>query len=181
GGGLVDARQALATAEKLHRRLTNRRPKIQEFDDYYEGNQPLTFASEEWAEWHKGRYKGFADNWCGVVANSPAERLEVLGVRTEDRRGDLLSAWGDWLANEGELQSSQGLLESIIATSAYAILGGNKFEEPVMSCEHPSDVIVSRDPFTRRATAGVKSTAYDGLECVTSSAPHPLWQCGRVY
>ena len=177
----MDARLALATAEKLHRRLTNRRPKIQEFDDYYEGNQPLTFASEEWAEWHKGRYKGFADNWCGVVANSPAERLEVLGVRTEDRRGSLLSSWDDWLSNEGELQSSQGFLESIIATTSYAIVWGNKHDEPVMTWEHPSDVIVSRDPFTRRATAGVKSTVYDGFEYLTLYAPDALWKWRRVY
>src|SRR5699024_10152204 len=47
--------------------------------------------------------------------------------------------------------------------------------------EHPSDVIVSRDPFTRRATAGVKSTVYDGFEYLTLYAPDALWKWRRVY
>lgn len=177
----MDANKALATAEKLYNRLVARRPTVKEFDDYYEGEQPLVFASDEWAEWHKDRYKGFSDNWCGVVANSPAERLEVLGVRTGDRRGPLLTAWDDWMANEGDMQSSQGFLESIVATTSYAIVWGTRDNEPVMTWEHPSDVIVERDPLTNETVRGVKSTVFDGYEYLTLYEKTYLWKWRRVY
>ena len=177
----MDAVSALAIAERLYARLVNRRPSVQTFDDYYEGKQPLVYASKEWADWHKGRYEGFADNWCGVVANSPAERLEVLGVRAEDRRGDLVEVWDDWLANEGEMQSSQGFLESIVATTSYAIVWGNRNNEPVMTWEHPSEVIVERDPVFNTVKYGIKATVYDGYEYLTLYEANALWKWRRKH
>ena len=53
---------ALRKVGKLYGRLQERRPDIVQFDDFYEGKQPLKFASREWSEFHKDRYTGFADN-----------------------------------------------------------------------------------------------------------------------
>lgn len=177
----MDAKSALAIAEKLYSQLVNRRPTVQTYDDYYEGKQPLVYASQEWADWHKGRYEGFADNWCGVVANSPAERLEVLGVRIGDHRGDLVDYWDDWLANEGEMQSSQGFLESIVATTSYVIVWGNRNDEPVMTWEHPSEVIVERNPVLNTVEHAVKSTVHDGYEYLTLYEPNALWKWRRKH
>lgn len=177
----MNATSALATAVKLYDRLIGRRPTVQTLDNYYDGKQPLVYASKEWADWHKDRYQGFSDNWCGVVANSPAERLQVLGVRAGDRRSPLLEAWGDWLSNEGEMLSSQGFLESIIATTSYAIVWGDRNEEPVLTWEHPADVIVERDPVQHRVTSGIKSIVFDGYEYLTLYEPTALWKWRRKY
>src|SRR5690348_17902786 len=44
-----------------------------EFKEFYEGNQPLAFASKEWKNFNSSRYKGFTDNWCEVVVNAASE------------------------------------------------------------------------------------------------------------
>lgn len=47
--------------------------------DYYEGRQPLQFATEKFSEAFGGLFRAFADNVCGVVVETPADRLQVAG------------------------------------------------------------------------------------------------------
>jgi len=138
---VLTAEAAILKVQALYECLATRRPEVEEFDRYYEGEHPLKYASPEWAEFHKGRYKGFADNWTAVVADASNERLQVTGVRAGSESGER-ELWADWLRNDMPAQSSQGFLESIIAKRSAVIVWGNSDDEPVSTWEHPAQVYV---------------------------------------
>lgn len=181
----MDAETALKTAERLYSRLADQRSEVEGFDEYYAGEQPLEFASREWSEFHKDRYTGFADNWCAPVANAPAERLGITGIRLgATRREKAVSAlWDDWKINDGEAQSSQGFLESIIAKRSYTIIWANddgRTTQPTFTWEHPNQVIVDYDPANPRVrTAAIKSYTDGEDEFLTLYTPTYLWKWKR--
>lgn len=181
----MDDETALKTAERLYSRLAGQRSEVEEFDDYYDGIQPLEFASREWSEFHKDRYKGFADNWCAPVANAPAERLGITGIRLggKGRKRALESLWDDWKVNDGDSLSSQGFLESIIARRSYTIVWGDDSgseTRPTFTWEHPGQVIVEYDPANpRKKRAAIKSYTDGDTEFLTLYTPDFLWKWSR--
>lgn len=179
----MDSDQALAKVKFLYAKLNGRRPEIESLDGYYEGDQPLKYASREWAEFHKDRYAQFADNWCGVVADAVNERLAVTGLRVGDTATDDESTlWGDWQRNEMDAQSSQGFLESIVAKRSAVIVWGDENDEPQMSWEHPAQVYVQYDAGnSRRRLAAIKAWVDGDMEYATLYEPDALWKFQRKH
>lgn len=178
----MDANQALKTASSLYSQLSSRRTEVEELDQYFRGEQPLVYASPEWAEFHHDRYKGFADNWCGPVASAPAERLALTGVRLADGTNKRAASrlWADWQRNDGDAQSSQGFLQSIVAKRSFTIVWGSDDNEPEFTWEHPSQVLVDYDPANRRRRrAAVKAWIDEGSEYLTLYEPENLWKFKR--
>lgn len=166
---MLSTREAVTKTQELYDKLRNRRPEIEEFDRYYEGEQPLKYASKEWADFHKQRYKGFSDNWCAVVIDALNERLHVQGLRVGTEQSELEKLlWDDWRNNDMEAQSSQGFLQTIGSTRSAVIVWGNEDDEPVSTWEHPSQVYVeySRE-FVRHRTAALKSWVDGRVEYAT--------------
>ena len=177
----MDATEALKYAERLYARLDDRRPEVEKLDDYYEGKQPLAFASREWADWHKDRYVGFSDNWCGVVANSPAERLRLKGLTINGDREATAQLWDRWQRNDGDMQSSQGLLTSIVAKTSYAIVWGNDDDEATFTWEHPSQVLIDYAGDGTRAKRGmVKAWVEGDRELLTLYTADEVWKWERT-
>lgn len=174
---------ALKTAEKLYEDLVYRRAAIDKAERYHRGDQPLAFASDEWEAVHKKRYAGFADNWCGVVGSAPSERMKVNGFRigddTEPLSDDERQLWTDWEVNDGGIQSSQGILTSTIAKRSFALVWGNRDSEPLLSWEHPAQVIVTRDPETREERFGLKAWTDGEVEYMTLYEPTAVWKWER--
>lgn len=157
--------QALKLVQKLSGQIIARRPGITELDDYYRGKQPLKYASKQWREYNGVRYKDFSDNWCGVVANAPVERLQVMGFRLpgNDVSGKRLMTpdenllWRDWSTNACDVQSAQGFLTAIVNQRSYVLVWGNSNNEPLVTWEDPSQMIVAYDPENpRRRIAALK-------------------------
>lgn len=176
--------EATAKVAKLYRQLAGRRSSIQELDRYYKGEQPLAYASREWKDFHKGRFGSFSDNWCGVVANSPSERLRVNGFRlgddndpiSDDERG-LVRAWD---LNDMDAQSSQGFLQSIIAKRSAVLVWGDDDDQPILTWEHPAQVIVEYDiDNPRRRVAALKSWMDCDDEFATLYTPDEVWKLQR--
>ena len=46
----MDAQAARLLTERIYVRLNARRPGIEKAENYYEGKQPLSFATKEWQE-----------------------------------------------------------------------------------------------------------------------------------
>lgn len=177
----MDAQGALKQAQKLYKELTNRRREVEELDQYAEGNQPLAFASPEWADFHRGRYVGFADNWCGPVAVAPIERLALTGISAPGQKRATRRLWSDWLRNDGEAQSSQGFLESVVGKRSYTIMWGDEDDEPFFTWEHPSTTIVGYDPANRRRRiAALKAWVEDDAERMILYTPEHLWKWTRT-
>lgn len=184
----MDATQALDLAKKMAKRLQSRRSDVQQLDMYYAGEQKLKFATDEWAKAHAQRYKDFSDNWCGVVADSPAERVHVTGFRLG---GDLDEStpmetaerllWGDWQANDLDAQSAEGLLEAFIAARSFVIVWGDPAtDEPVITWEHPGQVLVAYDAENQRVRrAAIKQWYDDDDEFLTLYTPDSVWKWQR--
>lgn len=180
---MLTSDQALEKMQALYRKLVARRPEVERFDGYYEGDQPLRFASQEWSAFHQNRYRGFADNWCVVVADAVNERLKVTGLRVGDKpTSEEKTLWNDWQRNNMPAQSSQGFLESIVAKRSAVIVWADEDDEPEVSWEHPSQVFVEYDPSNRRRRLFAIKAWVDGdTEYATLYEPDALWKYQRPY
>lgn len=179
-----ETQEALATVSRLARDLQWRQPDIRKYDDYYRGDQGgLAFASNEFKEFFRTRYKAFSDNWCGVVADAPTERLEVVGFRTGDAETpepdeDL---WRVWRANDADFFSDQAFLDATISKRAFMLVWGNPDDEqtPRITWEHPAQAIVDYDPETHTRRAGMKLWIDDTKEYATLYTPLWVWKWQR--
>jgi hypothetical protein len=179
-----EAREALAMVDRLARDLQWRQPDIRRFDDYYRGNQGgLAFASEEFKEFFKTRYKGFSDNWCSVVADAPTERLEVVGFRTGDPKaeGPDKDLWRVWRSNDADFFSDQAFLDATLGKRAFMMVWGNPDDEqtPRITWEHPAQAIIDYDPETHARRAGLKLWVDDTMEYATLLTRTNVWKWKR--
>lgn len=174
--------QALGWVTKLHTVLGKRSKEIKRQFDYFEGKQPLVYATEQWKAFHEKRYEGFADNWCGVVGRAPVDRLRIDGFRVGDdaTTGDEKVLWNDWKRNELGNQSKQGFLASTIAKRSSTIVWGDENDEPVVSWEHPAQVAVAYSTGGRRVRlAALKAWREDDTEFATLYLPDEVWKFER--
>lgn len=176
--------EATTQTDCLASRLYRRRPEVEKSERYFRGLQPLVYASTEWKAFHNDRFATFADNWCGVVASSLAERLTVNGFRlgssldvvTDDEK--LLAA--DWDRNDMGAQSSQGFLQSIIAKRSHVLVWGDENDEPVATWEHPAQSIVAYDiERPRLRVAALKLWIDDDTEFATLYTADEVWKFSR--
>ncbi|HET7689324.1 MAG TPA: phage portal protein [Nocardioidaceae bacterium] len=179
----TDLEQAREWVDKLYMRLAKRRPAVEKFFKYFEGDQPLVYASPQWKEFHGSRYEGFSDNWCGVVARSAVDRMRIDGFRlsdsTERLTADEQQLWTDWNRNEMGSLSSQGFLTASVAKRAYTLVWGNDDDAPVVSWEHPDQVIIDHGPLGDRRRALKVWMDEDGQEYATLYTPEALWKFQR--
>lgn len=176
---------ALTEVGRLYSRLNERRADVVKRDAYYRGEQRLEFMSDRFRAWQEERkLSRFSDNWCRVIADSPAERLEVTGFRLDDESAltnTERQLWDWWKRNDMDLQSSQGFLESGIASTSYVLVWGDPdTDEPTLTWEHPSQVIVDYDterPRVRRAA--LKAWREDKTEYATLYLPDAVWKFQR--
>ena len=174
--------QALSWVERLYDKITSRQDEVDKFDRYYRGGQTLTMASDVWSEFHAKRYAKFADNWCGVVTDAPAQRLKPTGLSLDANQGELSESerllWGDWQRNDMERQSQQGILETLKSRRSFILVWGRE-GEPAMTWEDPSQVAVAYDPETRGRVAAVKTWVDDDTEYATLYTADELWKWSR--
>lgn len=180
---MATAKEALAWVDKLHQQLVNRRPGIEKAFRYFSGDQPLVYATDQWKKFHKDRYKGFSDNWCGVVGRVPVDRQEIIGFRlgtsTDVVTDDEKQLWTDWNRNDLAAQSNQGFLSSTIAKRSAVLVWGDEDDEPEVTWEHPSQVIVAYAPGGRRRLAALKAWSDEEVEYATLYLPHEVWKFER--
>ncbi len=184
---------ALKLAERMYARLDARRNGIDRAENYYAGNQSLTFATKEWVEKNGARFSGFSDNWCATVANSEAERLALTGIkyrtdgsgsrdeygREVDRVG--LETWDDWLRNEMDAQQSQGFLMSLIARRSFISVWADDDDRPVYMWEHPSNVEIETHAMNpRKRKAAIKTWVDESHEYMQMDDASFLWKWRRT-
>lgn len=179
---MATAGEALAWVTKLYDQLVKRRPGIKKAFEYFEGNQPLVYATQQWKDFHAERYQGFSDNWCAVVGQAPVDRLGIVGFSIgEERTAAQRQLWDDWKRNELELQSKQGFLASTIAKRSTTLVWGDRAtDEPVVTWEHPAQTVLATSSDGRRIKlAGLKSWVEDSTEHATLYLPDAVWKFER--
>lgn len=168
---MIDLDEALRETERLSKELLDRRPKISQRISYFKGETgSLRFASSKFGEYFKTQYEGFADNWCMPVAQAPAERMNLLGIRPFGRVSgvdrDLERAW---YGNDADAGSSEAFLLFGVASRAFSLVHPNASPDgtPRLTWEHPENAIVDTDPVTGIDRAGLVMWADDKRDYAT--------------
>ncbi|MBM7518282.1 phage portal protein [Nocardioides nitrophenolicus] len=180
---MASLEEALKLVDQLYARLVDRRPSIEKQYRYLEGQQPLAYATDAWKKFHEDRYKDFSDNWCAAVARTAVARQRIDGLRlggpTDTLTDDEQELWRDWNRNDLEAQSSQGFLASSVAKRSFVVVWGNSDDEPVVTWEKPSQVIVDYDPTGRRRLSALKAWQEGDIEFATLYLPDGLYKFDR--
>lgn len=173
---MLTPEQALAKVDALYAKLAARRPAIEKAEHYFDGKQPLCYASDEWKKFHGERFAGFADNWCGVVGAAAPELTEITGIRLGDDvdalSDDERALWRDWDANNGPAQSAQGFQSGAVTKRSFALVWGTPDDEPVLTWEHSAQVIVD-------GALSLKAWVEDDRELATLYEPDAVWKYAR--
>jgi hypothetical protein len=138
-----------AIMARLLGRLQARVPVFQRYDDYYDGVQPLAFASDKFRSAFGNRFREFSSNFMALVVDGTRERLEVTGFRFDDPKGDK-DLWEIWQENDLDAGSQLAHTEALIKGVSYAIVEPASGETPRITVEDPLDCIVATDPRDRR-------------------------------
>ena len=133
----------------------------QSYEDYYVGDHELEFATVRWAEMFGTIFEEMSDNWCGVVVDSLAQRLEIIGWQTDGDKADAKLAeeiWDrDWLANEEEDLTTHTLVKGDGYLMIWPRVEEDRPEEVGIYYNDALDMNVYYDPqFHRQATRAAK-------------------------
>lgn len=172
--------QATSILDKLVDELRKRQPDVETLGNAYRGDFRLHFASDDFSDYFARRYERFADNWCGIVADAPHERLEPIGIRLPGQEQGDDGLWSTWRENDSDALCDLAMLDAIIAKRAYALVWATDDDQPRITWEHPSQCIVSYDPETRARSAGVKMWCDDDHEYATLYLPDEVWKFQRA-
>lgn len=184
---LATAEQAVGTLNRLCDELQRRRRDGNESYRYgvdtleaaYNGDHKLQFASDNFRDYFADRYTHFTDNWCGIVADAPHERLNPIGIQVGNGKTAGNKLWDSWLRNDADAMCDLALLDALVAKRSYALVWGTPDDESRITFEHPSQAIVAYDPETRERVAGAKVWADDDREYATLYLPDEIWKFER--
>lgn len=157
-----NATQAEKYLRILDERMKARNPQIQLWENYYEGQHRLQFATARFKTAFGNLFQEFADNWCELIVNASVERLHINGFRVgedaEEADADAAQIWED---NCLQADNRVAHTEAVKLGHAYVLVDGeNKAydtDSPLITIEHPSQAIVLHDPTNyRHRLAGLK-------------------------
>lgn len=151
-------RDPVNLVEYLSGQLAAEHRKLQRLSLYYEGEQPLQYMAPALRDELGDRITQLVINWPRMGVDAYENRLDLEGFRFPGQAAADDRLWGIWQANDLDEVSQQAHLESLILGRSYAIVGPNEDEQevPIITVEHPTQVITEHDPRTRRVQAGLK-------------------------
>jgi hypothetical protein len=151
---------------RLYLVLQDRRPIINNFDDYYRGNFPLPWLAPQARDEFLRVLAMSRANYTGLVIDAQCERMAVEGFFvTEDTDGnpDIDTKNDDPLATDAAMQRiwqsnnldtffDQGLLEAAITGQSYLMIERNAKDPktPHIYVEHSSQVVLAFKSGTNR-------------------------------
>jgi hypothetical protein len=144
--------------KRLAESLEDQQPNLTLMDQYYEGVQPLQYMVPALQEELGERITQLVINWPRLGVDAYENRLDIEGFRMPGAAKGDEEMWRIWQYNDLDEVSQQAHLEALIMSRAYVIVGVNELDPktPIITVEHPSQVITEHDPRTRAVTAGVK-------------------------
>jgi hypothetical protein len=132
---------------RLGARLDSRRDRMERFESYYSGRQPLAFVSDTFRAAFGDRFREFSSNFMSLVVDAHRERLQVQGIRIGDNREGDEDAWRWWQANRLDAESQIAHTESLVKGLAYVLVWPDPISgEPEATIESPLQVVVETEP-----------------------------------
>lgn len=187
--------QALEWVKRLGKDLDKQQPQVLKCEAYYAGAQELRFATHKFREAFGALFREFADNWMAMVVDTANSRLGIDGFRFPqpgvqevspsspaplDLTGDK-QAWEIWQRNALDRDSKLAHQTAFISGRAYVIVGPPEEDGgvPLITVEHPSQVIVRRSSANRRRRLAALKAWWDEDEkrmMATLYLPDSIWK-----
>lgn len=175
--------------DALAAELVSRRARITKLESYYNGDHPLPAppkrlqpsAFNEARRAYAALMSMGVTNWVKLVADAPAERLEVIDLRFGDQGKPSAEPWAIWQENELDSQS--------LLVHDNALQTGQSFAmtDPIsgdITCEHSSQMIVAYAPGSRRTVVAALKlwNEDDDMEMATLLLPNSIhkWEKKRT-
>lgn len=176
--------------DALAAELIARRSRITKLENYYNGDHPLPAppkrlqptAFNEARRAYAALMTMGVTNWVKLVADAPAERLEVVDLRFGDEGRPSSEPWDIWQENELDSQS--------LLVHDNALQTGQSFAmtDPVsgvITCEHSAQMIVAYAPGSRRTVVAALKlwNEDDDAEMATLLLPNSIhkWEKRRQF
>lgn len=144
---------------RLERKRQDNTRRLDTLNAYSTGDHPLPEGDDRARELFRSFQRKARTNYCGLVASSVAERLQVDGFRSGST-GNAASdnvAWQIWQDNSLDADAELVHAAALTFSEAYVLVGVED-GKPVVSVEDPRYVAVELDPLNRRRMiAGVKT------------------------
>lgn len=111
----------MSDLETIYNAITAKAPGYARLEGYYHGNQPAVFLTERLREIFRNVNIQFTENWCAIVVDSCAERIELSGfdVDEEIAKAKLSAAWE---RNSLAIESDDVHTTSMVVGECYAIV-----------------------------------------------------------
>lgn len=172
--------EALVAVRRLCKKLDPQARDADKWRRYYEGEQPLKFASTEWREWFGIQYEGFSDNWCASVVDATAERQRWTGFRPYGEKKSDVDLGRVMRTNGADIDFGLAATEAQYARRAFMTVWGNPDDEstPVVGFESPTQMVIEYESGSRRKRkAALKRwTDDEGLTHATLYTPDHVWK-----
>jgi hypothetical protein len=179
--------------ESLEGEMDHRQHLIWLYEDYFAGRHKMTFASSAFREAFGQMLAAVSDNWIPLVIGASVERLKPQGFRFgESQEGDA-EAWRIWQENSLDADAPLAFSEAAKHGESYLLVWpqgdarprgvfGRFFQRrsqqviPRITVEHPSQMIVRREPGDRRRRAAALKRWADetGREMATLYLPDEI-------
>ncbi|MFA7511128.1 MAG: phage portal protein [Mycolicibacterium vanbaalenii] len=137
------------TLTLLLQKLDENRPRHHVLEQYYAGQQPLSFLAPEARDALGNRFARINANLPRLAITALAERLRVVGFRGVD-------VWEDWQRCDMEELSRVAHREALLLGQAYMICWTDRYGRPLVTVESAQQMTALRDPGTRRLTHALK-------------------------
>lgn len=143
---------------RLGRRLRERHKDLLLYRDYYRGHHPLPNIPVDDVKAFREFQRRSRTNFCRLIVQATVARQVVLGVT--DANGDEDRAAWTWFQQNRFDSRQKELYRLLLSTGwAYLMVGPHPADaqRPLITVEHPNEVIVERDPETGDVAAALKA------------------------
>lgn len=144
---------------------------------FYEGQQPLAFASKKFEEAYGERYRALPANFMPLVIDAERERLIVQGFRFGNKPADA-AVWALWQANNLDAESQIAHEITLAKGASYTMVTPQNGRPPLVTIEDPEQVALETQPGNRRVRlAAVKVwRSDDGYHNATLILPDEIYK-----
>ncbi|WP_068922191.1 phage portal protein [Planobispora rosea] len=151
---------------RLGRKLRDRQRQLNHWWDYYSGNPPLPTGPKGPASVYLDFQRKSRTNFLKAVVGASVHRLLAIGVTDANGQADA-QAWLWWQQNRMDSRQKKLWRTALSQSESYVIVGPHPRDErrPLITPEHPREVIVEHDPATGERLAALKAW-YDDIEQV---------------
>lgn len=163
-GGTVDAvSEPMWWLHRLVGELLLDQPRMALMDRYYRGDHPLPDIPQELTADYRRMLALSCSNFCGVVVDAPAERLNLQGFRVRGQEKADADAWAWWIENGMDVDANLAIVNALSMGRGYVSLSPPKDgeTEPSIHIEDPRMAMVDFAPSDRQKRVAGLRLYYD--------------------